>query len=104
MQHVEIGNAGAPRSDPNWGGNTGYTRNMAKVMISLPDELLHALDLEAARRSTTRSGLLRSLAESELKKRSSQRAVRMDEIDELYGGTTGHGGNSAELVKANRPN
>jgi metal-responsive CopG/Arc/MetJ family transcriptional regulator len=33
---------------------------MAKVMVSLPDELLDAVDAEAARRGTTRSGLLRA--------------------------------------------
>ena len=40
--------------------NTGYTGAMAKVMVSLPDELLDAVDAEAARRGTTRSGLLRA--------------------------------------------
>jgi len=31
---------------------------MAKVMISIPDELLARVDAEAKRRMTTRSGLL----------------------------------------------
>jgi metal-responsive CopG/Arc/MetJ family transcriptional regulator len=36
---------------------------MAKVMVSLPDDLLARLDDQARRRGTSRSGLLRELAE-----------------------------------------
>ncbi|MGI8763136.1 MAG: ribbon-helix-helix protein, CopG family [Ilumatobacteraceae bacterium] len=39
---------------------------MAKVMISLPDELLARLDLETRRRATTRSGLLHQAIRREL--------------------------------------
>lgn len=39
---------------------------MAKVMISMPDRLLAALDAEAERRRTTRSGLLQDAARREL--------------------------------------
>ena len=39
---------------------------MAKVMVSLPDELLAQLDAEAKRRSTTRSGLLADAVRREL--------------------------------------
>src|SRR5438094_8547709 len=39
---------------------------MAKVMVSIPDELLARLDGYARARGTTRSGLLRELAEREL--------------------------------------
>jgi len=35
---------------------------MAKVMISLPDDVLARIDSEARRRGTTRSGLLRDAA------------------------------------------
>lgn len=76
---------------------------MAKVMVSLPDDLLRAVDREADRRGTTRSGLLRELAEETLRQRSTQRAERMAQIDRLDGPLTGHGGGVAELVKANRP-
>lgn len=72
-------------------------------MISLPDDLLRAVDIEAARRGTTRSGLIRSLAEETLERRTAQRARRMREIDGMGGGITGHGGRVAELVKAHRP-
>ena len=70
-------------------------------MVSLPDEVLRALDVEADRRGTTRSGLLRTLAEESLTRRSHHRAERMAQIDRSGGSR--HGGRSAELVKAHRP-
>ncbi len=39
---------------------------MAKVMVSLPDELMGQLDAEAKRRGTTRSGLLADVVRREL--------------------------------------
>lgn len=39
---------------------------MAKVMISLPDDLLGALDAEAKRRHTSRSAILQSGARREI--------------------------------------
>jgi metal-responsive CopG/Arc/MetJ family transcriptional regulator len=42
---------------------------MAKVMISLQDELLAAIDAEAERRSTSRSALLATAARHELLRR-----------------------------------
>ena len=76
---------------------------MAKVMVSLPDELLRAVDIEAARRGTTRSGYLRELAEETLRRRSVRRAERMVAIDAEGRPLTGHGGRVAELVRSNRP-
>ena len=76
---------------------------MAKVMVSLPDELLEAVDQEAARRGTTRSGLLRTFAEHALEDRSSRRADRMAELDRDGASRSGHGGNVADLVKTMRP-
>ncbi len=40
---------------------------MAKVMISMPDDLLEALDRRAAERGTTRSGLLQEFTRRELR-------------------------------------
>lgn len=74
---------------------------MAKVMVSLPDDLLRALDVEAERVGTTRSGLLRDLAERRLREGSGRRAARIVSLRE---GVVGHGGNVAELVKRTRPN
>lgn len=75
---------------------------MAKVMVSLPDDVLRGVDVEARRRGTTRSGLLRELAEEALRRRSVLRAERMAQLDAEVE-RVGHGGAAAELVKANRP-
>jgi metal-responsive CopG/Arc/MetJ family transcriptional regulator len=75
---------------------------VAKVMVSLPDEVLQALDLEAQRQGTSRSGLLRELAESSMRIRSGERAERMAEIDQR-GPRRGYGGEVAQQVKAGRP-
>jgi metal-responsive CopG/Arc/MetJ family transcriptional regulator len=72
-------------------------------MVSLPDELLRAVDNEARRRGTTRSGLLRELADDALSAKSARRARRMEEIDQLRGPARHRGGAVAELVKAHRP-
>jgi len=84
-------------------GNTGYTEPVAKVMVSLPNDLLRAVDMEAGRRGTTRSGLLRELAEGAMRSRSLKRGERMAEIDSLGSPPKGHGGQVAELVKTTRP-
>jgi metal-responsive CopG/Arc/MetJ family transcriptional regulator len=81
----------------------GILDAMAKVMVSLPDDLLKAVDIEAKRRGTTRSGLLRELAEESLRRRTIHRVERMAQIDGLDGPITPHRGGVAELVKANRP-
>ncbi len=93
--------SGRPHTDA--ASNTGYTCDVAKVMVSLPDDLLRAVDMEAGRRGTTRSGYLRELAEETLRRRSAQRAQRMAEIDTDEGPVTRHGGGVAALVKTNRP-
>lgn len=84
------------------GGNTGYTPAMAKVMVSLPDELLRDLDTAAHRDGDTRSGYLRKLAEAELSRRSRDRAER---IAAITAGATPQrrGGDVAARVKAHRP-
>lgn len=76
---------------------------MAKVMVSLPDDVLQSVDAEAARRGTTRSGLLREFAEESVRQRSRKRAKRMAELDAEAERSGGHGGHVAELVKAYRP-
>lgn len=83
-------------------GSTGYTLGVAKVMVSLPDDVLRAVDAEAGRRGTTRSGLLRELAEDSIRRRSAQRAQRMAQIDE-EAGRRRHGGHVVERIKADRP-
>jgi predicted transcriptional regulator len=56
---------------------------MAKVMVSLPDDLLGALDAEAKRRHTSRSALLRSGAQRELGLLRRERDAVLSELDEL---------------------
>ncbi len=72
-------------------------------MVSLPDDLLRAVDVEADRRWSTRSGLFRELAEQALQLRSVQRAKRPAQIERRDGPIRGHGGRAADLVKASRP-
>ena len=81
-------------------GSTGYTRVMAKVMVSLPDDLLGSLDAEAARRNTTRSGLLRDYVHEGLRRRGQARARR---VQQLIGEAGHHGGNGVADLKRHRP-
>jgi metal-responsive CopG/Arc/MetJ family transcriptional regulator len=78
---------------------------MAKVMVSMPTELLAAVDAEARRSGSTRSAVLRGFAEDALQRRRTKRARAMREIlDDLSeAGLQGHGGNVAEAIKAHRP-
>ena len=48
---------------------SGYTAGMAKVMVSLPDELLKRVDEAAKQRQTTRSGLVAQALHEKLLKR-----------------------------------
>jgi predicted TIM-barrel fold metal-dependent hydrolase len=47
-------------------GNTVYTQPVAKVMISIPDQLLERLDAQARANRETRSGFLQRHAEREV--------------------------------------
>ena len=44
----------------------GYAPAMAKVMVSIPDDLLSVIDAEVNRRGTTRSALLQAAARREI--------------------------------------
>jgi len=70
---------------------------MAKVMISIPDDLLARLDAQAAQRGSTRSATMRELAEAAFRERERLLAERMRELD---GHATGHGGDVAAVLKA----
>ena len=73
---------------------------MAKVMISLPDDLLARVDAHATEHGSTRSATIRELAEDGLGERQRQLAERMAALE---GQARGHGGNVVEQLKANRP-
>jgi hypothetical protein len=83
-------------------GNTVYTHPVAKVMISMPDNLLDRLDAQARANRETRSGFLRRLAERELE---SGEASRRREIEDLLDKATvpeGLGGDAARLIREDR--
>lgn len=73
---------------------------MAKVMVSLPDDLLAEVDAEARRLGSTRSGVMRDFADRALRERRAARALA---ITALIGNAAAHGGNSAEQIKRTRP-
>lgn len=73
---------------------------MAKVMVSLPDDLLAEVDAEARRTGSTRSAVMRGFADTALRKRRAQRATA---IRTFLRDVRPHGGRSAERVKENRP-
>lgn len=78
----------------------GYTELMAKVMVSMPDELLAAVDAEAKRAGTNRSAVLRGFADTALRRNRGDRAAAMGT---LLQAASPRGGNAAERVKATRP-
>ena len=73
---------------------------MAKVMISLPDELLARVDAQASEHGSTRSATLRQLAETGLGERQQRLAQRMIALE---GHAGAHGGNAVGDLKASRP-
>jgi predicted transcriptional regulator len=59
---------------------------MAKVMVSMPDELLARLDAEAARRGTTRSGLLQAATRREIGDLAFPRHEIVERLDRVAAG------------------
>ncbi|MGN6276985.1 MAG: ribbon-helix-helix domain-containing protein [Solirubrobacterales bacterium] len=53
---------------------------MAKVMISIPDDLLERLDLRAKEVGETRSGFLQSLAEREVRAAEDRRRKEINRL------------------------
>lgn len=79
--------------------NTVYTCPVAKVMISIPDDLLERIDAYAKSAGETRSGFLQRLAEEAI---AMDDAARRREIEELLGPPVNLGGNAAELLRQSR--
>ena len=73
---------------------------MAKVMVSLPDDLLSEVDAEARRLGVTRSAIMREFAGIVLRRRREGRAAAMRS---LLDDASPHGGGAAEAVKRTRP-
>jgi predicted DNA-binding protein len=81
-------------------GNTVYTLPVAKVMISMPDDLLERLDAQARASRETRSGFLRRLAEREL---DAELVRKREELEELLDKATAPmGGEAARLIREDR--
>lgn len=81
-------------------GNTIYTHPVAKVMISIPDQLLERIDEHARSRHETRSGFLQRISERELETDESR---RREEIAELLGlATAPMGGEGTKLIREDR--
>ena len=82
--------------------NTVYTHPVAKVMISIPDQLLERLDIRAKAAGETRSGFLQRVTERELE--LTERHDR-EEIERLLGDlrTLDFGGvSAAQLIREDR--
>ncbi|HET6997427.1 MAG TPA: type II toxin-antitoxin system HicB family antitoxin [Solirubrobacterales bacterium] len=80
-------------------GNTIYTHSVAKVMISIPDDLLGRLDARARANRETRSGFLQRLAERELKEQGEN---RRKQLEDLLGPPVHMGGDAAKLIREDR--
>jgi hypothetical protein len=80
-------------------GNTVYTRPVAKVMISIPDDLLGRIDAHARSSHETRSGFLQRVAEREV---AAGDGARRKELEELLGPPVPMGGEAARLIREDR--
>jgi hypothetical protein len=80
-------------------GNTVYTHPVAKVMISIPDDLLERIDAQAGANRETRSGFLQRLAEREV---SNQGEDRRKQLEDLLGPPVNLGGEAAKLIREDR--
>jgi HicB_like antitoxin of bacterial toxin-antitoxin system len=83
-------------------GNTVYTHPVAKVMISMPDDLLDRLDAKARANQETRSGFLRRLAERELESGEARRRREIEDLLDKAMVPEGLGGDAARLIREDR--
>jgi metal-responsive CopG/Arc/MetJ family transcriptional regulator len=74
---------------------------MAKVMISMPDELLKQVDAVAASKGLTRSAAMREFAEAALEDRAAKLRAAMAAL-EIGKHAKPHGGNAVELLREAR--
>jgi HicB_like antitoxin of bacterial toxin-antitoxin system len=80
--------------------NTVYTRPVAKVMISIPDQLLERIDAHVQASRETRSGFLQGLAERELEVDADRRRAEFESL--LGKATQPMGGDAAKLIREDR--
>lgn len=79
----------------------GILDAMAKVMISMPDELLARVDRTAAGRKTSRSAVIREFTEQAY--RAQQDRINQI-VDEIVANAEPHGGDVVRDLKEGRPN
>jgi metal-responsive CopG/Arc/MetJ family transcriptional regulator len=72
---------------------------MAKVMLSIPDDLLQRLDRHARAQGVTRSALVQRLAEREL---AASDAARIARVEEILSQAKDHGGDAAAAIREMR--
>ncbi|HMU25851.1 MAG TPA: ribbon-helix-helix protein, CopG family [Solirubrobacterales bacterium] len=77
---------------------------MAKVMVSIPDELLAQIDAEARRQGTTRSGLLQRAARVEVGVRQVSRDEVRAQLDGLSSDWIDPGEDITEAIRRDRRN
>jgi hypothetical protein len=82
-------------------GNTVYTHPVAKVMISIPDQLLERLDAQARANRETRSGFLQRLAEREVEEAEGQMREEVERLLALIG-PIDLGVSPAQLIREDR--
>lgn len=82
--------------------NTVYTHPVAKVMISIPDDLLDRLDAQARANRETRSGFLRRLAERELETEQARKRKEIEDLLDKAMVPEGLGGDAARLIREDR--
>jgi metal-responsive CopG/Arc/MetJ family transcriptional regulator len=75
---------------------------MAKVMISMPDDLLERLDAMAEANRESRSGFLRRLAERELNTALGRERKDLEELLAKATAPEGLGGDAARLIREDR--
>jgi hypothetical protein len=74
---------------------------MAKVMVSIPDDLLADIDRQARQRGTTRSGLLQDAARRMLDSDWENRVARIREL-RAQAGPWGGEGSIADAIREDR--
>lgn len=81
-------------------GHTVYTHPVAKVLISIPDDLLDRLDAQVRSSQDTRSGFLRRLVERELAGDEARRRAEVERLLDMA--TAPMGGDAARLIREDR--
>lgn len=80
-------------------GNTVYPWGVAKVLISIPDQLLRRLDEAAGRAGETRSGFVQRIAEREI---AEGNARLRKELEDLFEPLPPAGGESGRWMREDR--